>query len=56
VLRLPARLIVNAANERTNALLAERGLDLLPVDIGEFGKAEAGLTCLSLVFATARPE
>ena len=52
VLRLPATLIVNAAHERTNALLAERGLNLLPVDIGEFGKAEAGLTCLSLVFAT----
>lgn len=52
VLRLPDTLIVNAANQQTNALLAERGLNLLPVDIGEFGKAEAGLTCMSLIFAS----
>lgn len=47
-------LIANAAFPRTlermhtHASLA--GQRLIPVDISEFGKAEAGLTCMSLVF------
>lgn len=46
--------IVNAAFPRTRALVeaycATAGLQAIAVDIGEFGKAEAGLTCLSLIF------
>jgi dimethylargininase len=45
--------IVNAAYPRTRALVeahcASTGLRAIAVDIGEFGKAEAGLTCMSLV-------
>lgn len=47
--------IVNAAFPRTRARVeahcAAAGLRTLAVDISEFGKAEAGLTCMSLVFA-----
>jgi len=35
---------------RTRALLEERGFTTNTVDISEFQKAEAGLTCLSLIF------
>lgn len=46
--------IVNAAFPRTRARVeaycADVGLRTIAVDIGEFGKAEAGLTCMSLVF------
>lgn len=46
--------IVNAAFPRTRTLVethcAMAGLRTIAVDIGEFGKAEAGLTCMSLVF------
>jgi len=55
VLRLPGGLLVNAAYPRTRERVeqeaAARGARVSAVDIGEFGKAEAGLTCLSLVFA-----
>jgi dimethylargininase len=35
---------------RTRVSLKERGFDVHTIDIGEFQKAEAGLTCLSLIF------
>jgi len=35
----------------TNALIEERGYDVRTVDISEFLKAEAGLTCKSLIFS-----
>lgn len=48
--------IANAAFPRTRALVeahcASAGLRAIAVDIGEFGKAEAGLTCMSLVFGS----
>lgn len=48
--------IVNAAFPRTRALVdahcTRAGLRAIAVDIGEFGKAEAGLTCMSLVFGS----
>jgi dimethylargininase len=34
----------------TRELLEERGFDVHTIDISEFQKAEAGLTCLSLIF------
>jgi dimethylargininase len=50
--------IVNAALPRTRARVeafcASAGLRTIATDISEFGKAEAGLTCLSLVFAPER--
>ncbi|MBL8261943.1 MAG: dimethylargininase [Xanthomonadaceae bacterium] len=46
--------IVNAAFPRTRSRVEAHcdaaGLRTIAVDIGEFGKAEAGLTCMSLVF------
>lgn len=36
---------------RTNSILEKSGVDIKPVDISEFQKAEAGLTCMSLIFA-----
>jgi len=35
---------------RTRVSLKERGFDVHTIDIGELQKAEAGLTCLSLIF------
>ena len=50
-------LIVNAAFprtlERVHAHARISGQRIIPVDISEFGKAEAGLTCMSLVFSNA---
>lgn len=51
VLRLGRTLLANAAFPRTLECLARRGHAPVPVEIGEFGKAEAGLTCLSLLLA-----
>ena len=50
VLRINERLLVNAAYPRTADRLEVLRFDCRRVDISEFGKAEAGLTCLSLVF------
>lgn len=53
VLRLGETLVVNAAFPATRRIVEfharSRGLRVHAVDIGEFGKAEAGLTCLSVV-------
>jgi dimethylargininase len=55
----PPCLIANAAYprtlERVLAHAALRDVRTLAVDISEFGKAEAGLTCMSLVFAENSP-
>ncbi len=52
--------IVNAAyprtRERVEAFCARNGLRAIAVDISEFGKAEAGLTCMSLIFDGATPD
>jgi len=45
-----ATVCLPASCPRTAAQLRARGLDVRTVDIGEFEKAEAGLTCLSLLF------
>lgn len=51
-----ASLLANAAYprtlERVRAHAERAGLRVCAIDISEFGKAEAGLTCLSLVFDT----
>jgi dimethylargininase len=55
VLPVGDALIVNAAFprtlERVDAHAHLTGQRMIPVDISEFGKAEAGLTCMSLVFS-----
>lgn len=56
VLRLGGMLVINAAFPSTRRIVEShahtRGLPVHAVDIGEFGKAEAGLTCLSLIVPT----
>jgi dimethylargininase len=45
--------VFHAMGEATLARIAAAGFDARFLDISEFAKAEAGLTCLSLVFQTA---
>jgi len=50
VLRVGERVVVAAAVPRTRELLESRAISCVAVDISELAKAEAGLTCLSIVF------
>jgi dimethylargininase len=50
-LRLGATVCLPASHPHTAARVRARGFDVRTVDIGEFEKAEAGVTCLSIVFA-----
>ena len=50
VLRLPQGLVLNASVPDTNEHIKSLGYKTVEVDISEFGKAEAGLTCMSLLF------
>jgi dimethylargininase len=49
VVRLNDRLIVAAAHPRTSVRLDEAGFNTVAVDVSELAKAEAGLTCMSLI-------
>lgn len=51
VLRIQQILLMNAAFPETLEMVQSAGHTVQPVDISEFLKAEAGLTCLSLLFA-----
>ena len=53
VVRLPSGLLMNAAYPETAARVQALGHEARLVDISEFGKAEAGLTCMSLLFGGA---
>jgi dimethylargininase len=48
-LRVGERLLLPAGNPRTAGALRDRGFQLIEVDISELQKAEAGLTCMSLI-------
>jgi dimethylargininase len=50
VLRVGSHVIVAACFPQTRALLAAHGLDVLTLDESELMKAEAGLTCTSILF------
>jgi dimethylargininase len=43
------RLILPAGNPRTADTLRKRGFDVVEVDVSELQKAEAGVTCMSLI-------
>ena len=43
-------LLTTASTPRTTDMLHSRGLNARPVEIAELQKAEAGLTCLSLLY------
>jgi dimethylargininase len=47
--RVGKRVILPAGNPRTAALLRARGFDVIEVDVSELQKAEAGVTCMSLI-------
>jgi dimethylargininase len=42
-------LILPAGNPRTAERLRERGFEVVEVDVSELQKAEAGVTCMSLL-------
>jgi len=48
-LRAANRLILPAGNPRTVERLQERGFEVVEVDVSELQKAEAGVTCMSLI-------
>ncbi len=50
VLALGDYVIAPAGYEKTIALLAANGFTVLPVPVGEFTKADGGVTCLSLIY------
>jgi len=50
VLSLPGATLVSSANPRTVELLSRLGYPAIALDISEIHKAEAGLTCMSLLF------
>jgi dimethylargininase len=50
VLSIRGRVLVSAGSHLTRALLERRGSSVIPVRIHEFEKAEAAVTCKSLVF------
>jgi dimethylargininase len=56
VLVLPGRVLVSASHPRTIGLIESMGYPAFAVDVSELHKAEAGLTCMSLVFPTAARE
>jgi dimethylargininase len=43
-------LLLSASFPRTRALLEQRGFDVRVLNISELEKAEAGLSCMSLIF------
>jgi dimethylargininase len=49
VLRLGHAIVCAASHERTAASLRARGYDVCTVDMSELAKAEAGVTCCSLI-------
>jgi dimethylargininase len=53
VLRIEGVVLVSANCPRTRRVVEQHGFDTREVDIGELQKAEAGLTCLSIVFEGA---
>jgi dimethylargininase len=52
VLLANSALCMHNGFHKTASLLQQRGIDVRTVDISEFLKAEAGLTCMSVIFQT----
>lgn len=42
------RILVTEHHAATAELLIDRGLDVVPIDVSEFARADGGLTCLSI--------
>ncbi len=54
VLSLGDTIVCAAAHERTSAMLRARGYSVITVDVSELAKAEAGVTCCSVIVEEAR--
>jgi dimethylargininase len=54
VLRIGSTICASAAHPRTAELLRQRGHDVRTINLSEFAKAEAGVTCLSLLVNDSR--
>jgi dimethylargininase len=52
ILLVQDHIIIEATNARTTALIREFGFQVHPINLSEFAKAEAGVTCLSLLIAS----
>ena len=52
VLPVAGQLLVPASFPQTCDILSAAGLEVLPIDVSELQKAEAGVTCMSLLFGT----
>jgi dimethylargininase len=50
ILLIDRAVCMHSGFAETQSLLQRRGFDVRTVDISEFLKAEAGLTCMSLIF------
>jgi dimethylargininase len=50
VLALGEYVVAPSGYEKTIALLAANGFRVLPVPVGEFTKADGGVTCLALIY------
>jgi dimethylargininase len=50
VLRVGGRVCLSSAHPRTADLIRQRGHQIETVDLSEFAKAEAGITCLCILF------
>ncbi|HUA82778.1 MAG TPA: arginine deiminase family protein [Bryobacteraceae bacterium] len=53
VLRIGGKIIMPASFPRTREMLERAGFEVMTVDISELQKAEAGVTCSSLIFKVA---
>lgn len=51
ILRIGNKICIHSGFQETSELLVGLGYDVNTVDISEFLKAEAGLTCLSIIFS-----
>jgi dimethylargininase len=47
--------VIPSAYPKTVDLLCAAGFDVLPIDVSELMKAEAGVTCMSLIFESEQP-
>lgn len=52
-LRIGGSVVHGAAWERTRERLEQRGIRTVPVDVSELAKAEAGVTCCSVIFESS---
>lgn len=55
LLRVNDTVLVGAKYSRTIELIAARGLDVVPLDVSEIGKIDAGLSCMSLRWSVNAP-